>query len=333
MGIKFTNNASGELAVSITDAQTTLVLAAGQGSKFPTLGAQDYFYATLVNPSNELEIVKVTARTTDTLTVIRAQAGTTARAYEAGDRLELRLVAAAFDDITGETNVALALKAPIESPTFTGIPSGPTAAPGTSTTQLATTQFVQAVAGNLGSMAIQNADNVSITGGSITGITPLAIASGGTGSNSAANARAALLVPSRSGEGASGTWQISITGNAQTATSATTATKLSTASGNAPSYSARAWVVFNGQTSPAQVLAAANVISITDISYAQYRINFITAMQDANYVIVSATYALDPEDQAVVANTELPTSTGYRLKTGYRNILETRARVYSAVIR
>lgn len=37
---------------------------------------------------------------------------------------------------------ALALKAPLASPTFTGIPAGPTAAPGTNTTQFATTAFV-----------------------------------------------------------------------------------------------------------------------------------------------------------------------------------------------
>ena len=38
--------------------------------------------------------------------------------------------------------VDLALKADIASPTFTGVPAAPTAAPGTSTTQLATTAFV-----------------------------------------------------------------------------------------------------------------------------------------------------------------------------------------------
>ncbi|MBK8909041.1 MAG: hypothetical protein IPM60_14440 [Rhodospirillales bacterium] len=43
-----------------------------------------------------------------------------------------------------------------------------------------------------GSMAGQNASNVAITGGSIQGITPLAIAAGGTGANSAAGARAAI---------------------------------------------------------------------------------------------------------------------------------------------
>ena len=41
-------------------------------------------------------------------------------------------------DITGAGGAVLA------SPAFTGLPSAPTAAPGTNTTQLATTQFVQA---------------------------------------------------------------------------------------------------------------------------------------------------------------------------------------------
>jgi parallel beta-helix repeat protein len=41
----------------------------------------------------------------------------------------------------------LALKAPLASPTFTGVPAAPTAAAGTNTTQLATTAFVQAAAG------------------------------------------------------------------------------------------------------------------------------------------------------------------------------------------
>ncbi len=38
----------------------------------------------------------------------------------------------------------LALKAPLASPTFTGVPAAPTAAAGTNTTQLATTAFIQA---------------------------------------------------------------------------------------------------------------------------------------------------------------------------------------------
>lgn len=44
----------------------------------------------------------------------------------------------------------------------------------------------------LGSMAVQSANSVTITGGSISGITDLAIADGGTGASTAATARAAL---------------------------------------------------------------------------------------------------------------------------------------------
>ena len=46
--------------------------------------------------------------------------------------------------ITDGANTILANPAPYNSPAFTGIPTAPTAAPGTNTTQLATTAFVQA---------------------------------------------------------------------------------------------------------------------------------------------------------------------------------------------
>jgi hypothetical protein len=51
-----------------------------------------------------------------------------------------------------------------------------------------------------------------------------ALANGGTGATTAANARTNLGVPSASGSGASGNWGINITGNAATATSANSAT-------------------------------------------------------------------------------------------------------------
>jgi hypothetical protein len=70
----------------------------------------------------------------------------------------------------------------------------------------------------LGTIATQNANAVSITGGSVSGITDLAVADGGTGASTAADARTNLDVPSRTGSDASGTWNISITGNAATAT-------------------------------------------------------------------------------------------------------------------
>jgi len=97
MPAKFTNNASATLASAITTSSTVISVTAGQGAFFPTLAGADYFFATLSDSSNNLEVVKCTARSGDSLTVTRAQDGTTARAYAAGDRIELRINAAAID--------------------------------------------------------------------------------------------------------------------------------------------------------------------------------------------------------------------------------------------
>jgi hypothetical protein len=70
--------------------------------------------------------------------------------------------------------------------------------------------------------------------------------------------------------------------SATTATTATTATSLTTASGSAPSYSARAWVNFDGTGTPA-IRASGNVSSITDNGTGDYTVNFTNAMPDANY--------------------------------------------------
>lgn len=102
MGVKVTNNAYGTLSAGISTSDTTITLDSGQGSRFPSLGASDYFYATLVDTANNLEIVKVTARSTDSMTVVRAQDSTTAAAFAIGDRFELRPVAALFEAIQDE---------------------------------------------------------------------------------------------------------------------------------------------------------------------------------------------------------------------------------------
>jgi hypothetical protein len=81
------------------------------------------------------------------------------------------------------------------SPVFTGVPTAPTAANATANTQIATTEFVTnaVTPGQLvGTMAIQNANAVNITGGTVNNIVPIAIADGGTGANSAPQARTNL---------------------------------------------------------------------------------------------------------------------------------------------
>ena len=85
----FKNNAFSTLASGINDSVTSISLDSGDGAKFPSPSSPTYFYATLIDTSNNLEIVKCTARSTDVLTVTRAQESTTARAYSAVGPIKL----------------------------------------------------------------------------------------------------------------------------------------------------------------------------------------------------------------------------------------------------
>lgn len=251
------NNAVATLASGILDTDLALTLSAGQGALFPTITGGDYFYATLSDTLNNLEIIKCTARVGDVLTVVRAQDGTSARAYGAGDILELRPTAALFNE-----------KAPLDSPAFTGtvtiatplaVAQGGTgaitaAAARTNLSaqaQSALLDSVSAIAANgmiartgAGAVAVRslaagsakvsvtNADGVAgnptvdvseanFTLDNIGGT--LGVAKGGTGATTAAAARTNLGlvigtdVPSVAGAGASGTWGISVTGSANSA--------------------------------------------------------------------------------------------------------------------
>ena len=95
----FTNNAATTLASSITNVATTLTVASGTGALFPSPTGSNYSYVTLINAAGTvLEIVKLTARSTDTLTITRAQEGTIASAFSTGDKVELRVTAAGMTD-------------------------------------------------------------------------------------------------------------------------------------------------------------------------------------------------------------------------------------------
>lgn len=98
MPFKFSNAATATLASSITSSSTTLSVAAGLGALFPSMAAGEFFAGVLVDSSNNVEIVRVTARTGDVMTVTRAQEGTTARAYSAGSRFEVRLTSAGLSN-------------------------------------------------------------------------------------------------------------------------------------------------------------------------------------------------------------------------------------------
>jgi hypothetical protein len=107
MGIQLKNNASGTLATAISAADTGIVLTTGNGANFPALGVGDYFFATLESTGGTFEVIKVTARSGDSMTVLRAQEGSTANSFAAGSRIELRVTAASVVDLVGENDNAL----------------------------------------------------------------------------------------------------------------------------------------------------------------------------------------------------------------------------------
>lgn len=106
MPIILKNNVDSTLAQAINASETAAIVAAGDGAKFPALGAGDYFYATLVSAQGTREIVKVTSKSIDTLAITRAQEGTTANGFAAGSRVEMRVTAASITDLVDEHDQA-----------------------------------------------------------------------------------------------------------------------------------------------------------------------------------------------------------------------------------
>jgi hypothetical protein len=179
MTVKFTNNASATLATSINTSVTTIQVTAGQGAQFPTLGAGDFFFATLTDSSNNIEIVKVTSRSSDTLTVVRGQDNTNQKAYVAGDKIELRITAAGLAAIYNDAKA------------YTDESSG-------------------------AAVAAHVSDTSDAHDASAISFVPV-------GGLAATDVQAAIAeldaeTPGNDGAGATGTWNINVSGNADTAT-------------------------------------------------------------------------------------------------------------------
>lgn len=96
--------------------------------------------------------------------------------------------------------------------------------------------------------------------------------------------------------------------------------KLSTASGSAPSYSARAWVNFIG-TGTVSINASGNVSSITDNGTGDYTVNFTTAMPNANYCVSTTVQ----RTTATLGNSGLNYGSSSTLTTSSFRVLTTNA--------
>jgi len=204
---------------------------------------------------------------------------------------------------------AISSKADTASPTFTGTPLAPTAASGANTTQLATTAFVTgAVSDNntteraatatltnktLTSPAI---NTPTISGGSITGITDLTVADGGTGAssitansvilgNGSSTLSGNLVAPSTSGN--------VLTSNGTTWTSAAPSVALSSFTGANQSLTANGF-----QKLPGGAIMQWGTVSLANNTLAT--VTLPTAFTTTNYAVTFAPELASSSDPSQV---------------------------------
>lgn len=94
------NNAQTVLAAGISSSATSITVNTGTGALFPSpVSGTSYFKLTLVDAATGslTEIVHVTARSGDVMTIQRGQEGTTARAWSANDLAANMMTAGSFD--------------------------------------------------------------------------------------------------------------------------------------------------------------------------------------------------------------------------------------------
>ena len=202
---------------------------------------------------------------------------------------------------------------------------------------------------SLGTMSTQNANAVTISGGSITDITDLAVADGGTGASTATDARTnlsaaksgansditsltGLTTPLTVAQGGTGSATLTannvLLGNGTSApqvVAPSTTGNLLTSNGttwvsSAPSTNAsqlaKAWVNFNSSSGSSCVIRASyNVSSVTYNGTGDYTVNFTTAMADANYV----------------TNITMQRGDGAGNNPGFANIYATSGNAYTSV--
>ena len=103
MDTLFKNNASGMSQDILTNVGNTLVLATGDGARFPDPTGNEYFLLSImsftVGKESAWEILKCTGRSGDTLTVQRGQENTAQMEWPAGSFVEHRLTAAQASDM------------------------------------------------------------------------------------------------------------------------------------------------------------------------------------------------------------------------------------------
>ena len=138
----YANNVNTALASPISSSSTVITVTPGTGSLFPSPSSGQSFRLTLNDASTGLiyEILNCTSRSGDLLTVQRAQEGTTAKSWDAGDKVGMFPTAGTMENL-----------AQLSGATFTGeLAYTNTLTGGTAIVNLGSGQFYKDSSGNVG---------------------------------------------------------------------------------------------------------------------------------------------------------------------------------------
>lgn len=234
MTLLLTNLATSSLAAGIAADATSITVSAGDGAKFPVPNAEgEWFPLLLVGGDGLVEIVRCTARFGDALTIARAQEGTAAKAFVAGDRVDLRITAAGYGTFADKAATLDALGKRVRVDTEQAL-SDPEKAQ--ARTNIGANDAASLTAGTVPNARLSG-DYTEIGGISGTGIASFTLEhtsgyfrmhpfSSGHGSGYAqmfydATNRRIRCTPVGDGAGAITLWDVDLNGNAGTATTAT----------------------------------------------------------------------------------------------------------------
>jgi hypothetical protein len=99
MAILINNFVSGQLVAPAADVDTVLGLGVAQGEAFPSPTGDDYSVIVVEDVAGVKEIMHMTSRSGDILTVTREEEGTSSPAtFAIGSRVELRLTTGFLDN-------------------------------------------------------------------------------------------------------------------------------------------------------------------------------------------------------------------------------------------
>ena len=96
------------------------------------------------------------------------------------------------------------------------------------------------------------------------------------------------------------------------------------ASGVLPIYGLRSWGIIKGTTTPASLGRGVNVASIVDEGVGQYKVTFITAMPNIDYVILTGTTSYSTGDLGAYGAVKMGSKTvnGFSIVCGAQNYVD-----------